>query len=560
MDSRHSFKPATPSPKAPGTSSYKKIANALLRAVAIFGLAAGVIWLAALGAGEVNNRERGESDSGTVVQKAFAIIGQPAQAKPDQAAAESSRGTASAPDTPVRVASTPSVDPSAAPAAPSVAEPPKTVSTAPAASAGHSFGIGDRLKIAFYERVDVEQDKWGRASSALRSIQQRPELSGEYMVQEDGTISVPLLGTIPVANRSAQQVQAAMVESFEQFLGREGMVNVVLMERSPIYVLGPVKNPGSFKYVPGATVLHAIAVAGGLDRGTSDPWQKVEAVREIQKRSGAAGALMKLIARATVLKAERDGTTFKIPLRLMELVGATEATSLVNEQSDRRKAVALARKNRERAILTAVESAKQDLLLYGHTGSLDELVKTRQERVDNTRSLVDRNIVAKTVLSQVQAELSEAEQRRQDAVNQYGMAKQRLASLTAEGLRVQAEIENDLAVEIEAVERQISDNERELNASEGVLSSLPATRATFAPSKEAANRVTYQIVRQTAAGPVSISSSGMTLLQPGDLVNIIVGTGEATGQLTAPDATPAEALPIGHAANDQKIGRMIAQD
>jgi hypothetical protein len=46
----------------------------------------------------------------------------------------------------------------------------------------------------------------------------------------------------------------------------------------------------------------------------------------------------------------------------------------------------------------------------------------------------------------------------------------------------------------------------------------------------------------------------------------MVGTGEATGQPTAPDATPAEALPIGHAAkdqkatNDQKIGRTIAQD
>jgi hypothetical protein len=40
-----------------------------------------------------------------------------------------------------------------------------------------------------------------------------------------------------------------------------------------------------------------------------------------------------------------------------------------------------------------------------------------------------------------------------------------------------------------------------------------ATRATFAPSKEAANRVTYQILRQTATGPVSIPSSGMTLLQ-----------------------------------------------
>jgi exopolysaccharide production protein ExoF len=164
--------------------------------------------------------------------------------------------------------------------------------------------------------------------------------------------------------------------------------------------------------------------------------------------------------------------------------------------------------------------------------------------------------------------LSDAEQRRQDANNQYGMAKQRFASLEAEGLRVQADIANDLAVELEAVERQIADNERELNASEGVLSSLPATRATFAPSKEAANRVTYQIVRQTASGPVSIPSSGMTLLQPGDLVNITVGTGigEATGQTTAPDVTPVEALPSGNgakdqkAANEQKIGRVIAQD
>ena len=141
------------------------------------------------------------------------------------------------------------------------------------------------------------------------------------------------------------------------------------------------------------------------------------------------------------------------------------------------------------------------------------------------------------------------------------MAKQRLASLTAEGLRVQADMENDIAVEIEAVEQQISNNERDVNASDGVLSSLPATRAAFAPSKAAANHVTYQIVRHTAAGPVSIPSSGMTLLQPGDLVNIIIGTNEATGLSATPDATtPLPTTPVGRAANDQRIGRTIAQD
>ena len=561
MDTRHIFRPTPSSSKAPAARRGMKL---FLRTVAVAGLAVGLFGLAALGTAAVKKKERIEGDPGAMAQRALAAVGQPAQVQPQQITVSPSRQIDSTPDASGSVATGPTLQATAGPAAPTAAEPPKTVDTAPdapSALTGRSFGIGDRLKVAFYERLNVEEDKWGRTSSAMRGIQQRPELSGEYTVDEDGTISLPLLGAIPIANRSPQQVQAAMMESFEQLLGHKGMVNVALLERSPIYVLGPVKNPGSYKYVPGATVLHAIAVAGGLDRGTSDPWQKVEAVREIQKRSGAADILTKLIARATVLKAERDGTAPKVPLRLMDLIGASEADNLVNEQIDRRKAVAMARKNRERAILSAVESAKQDLVAYSHTDSLDELVKMRQERVDSIRPLVERNVVSKATLSQVQGELSEAEQRRQDAVNQYGMAKQRLASLTAEGLRVQADMENDLAVEIEAVEQQISNNEREVRASEGVLSSLPATRAAFAPSKAAANQVTYQIVRHTAAGPVSIPSNGMTLLQPGDLVNLIIGTNDATGLSATPDATtPLPTTPVGHAANDQRIGRTIAQE
>src|ERR1700733_9803829 len=442
MDTRHIFEPA-PSSKAPAAARRGRGMKLFLRTVAVAGLAVGLFGLAALGTAAVKKKERIEGDPGSMVQKAFAAVDQPAQAKPEQISVSPLRQVDSTPETSGSVATNPTLSATAGSALPPVAEPPKTVSAAldaPSALAGRSFGIGDRLKIAFYERLDVEEDKWGRTSSAMRGIQQRPELSGEYTVDEDGTISLPLLGAMPIADRSPQQVQAAMTQSFEQLLGHKGMVNVALLERSPIYVLGPVKNPGSYKYVPGATVLHAIAVAGGLDRGTSDPWQKVEAVREIQKRSGAADTLTKSIARATVLKAERDGKTPNVPLRLMELVGAREASSLVNEQIDRRKAVALARKNRERAILSAVESAKQDLVTYSHTDSLDELVKMRQERVDSIRPLVERNVVSKATLSQVQGELSEAEQRRQDAVNQYGMAKQRLASLTAEGLRVQAEM------------------------------------------------------------------------------------------------------------------------
>ncbi|RWF59217.1 MAG: hypothetical protein EOS50_00710 [Mesorhizobium sp.] len=514
--------------------------------------------------------QRTETVSAAVVQKVFAAIDS-WQDQPAQATTEPSPAAPPGPDasaamlvergivsTPTATSAVPSAR--AAAAADSSAERPKTVGKAPDVPTGALFGVGDRLKAVFYERVDVEEDKWGGASSALHGILQRPELSGEYIVQEDGTISVPLLGSIPVANRSTQQVQADLAKTFNQLLGRKGLVNILPLERPPIYVLGPVKNPGSFKYAAGMTILHAIALAGGLDRAESEPWQKIEAVRETQKRTGAIDTMLKLLARAAVLKAERDGTAPKIPRQLLELAGATEAANLVNEQSDRRKAVATARKDRERATMRALEAAKQDVVAYGRMESLDELVKLRQERVNSMRTLVDRKVLSMTVMAQIQSELSDAEQRRQDALNQYASAKQRLAWLESEVLRTRADLRNDLEVEIETTESQIAANVRELNASEGVLYTLPVTRAQFAKD---ANSATYQIVRQSAAGPVSIETVGMTLLKPGDLVNIIVGESEPREPADSSDpilSPTCEGLPAACNPSDVGPARVVREE
>jgi polysaccharide biosynthesis/export protein ExoF len=78
----------------------------------------------------------------------------------------SSREAVSKPDASVRVATaTTSVEPSAAPAAPTIPERPKTFSTAPDAPAGGLFGVGDRLKVAFYERLEVDQAHVLKSSS-----------------------------------------------------------------------------------------------------------------------------------------------------------------------------------------------------------------------------------------------------------------------------------------------------------------------------------------------------------------------------------------------------------
>jgi polysaccharide biosynthesis/export protein ExoF len=518
-------------------------------------LVLGVSGLAILGAGVVKNWEPVEAASAAVVQKVFAAIGA-RQDEPAHATAESSRAVVPGPDVVDPLAATP-VERSAVPAAPTTAERPKTVGTVPDAPTAAVIAVGDKLKLSFFEPLTADKFSAGRNGQLGPSFSLRAEFSGEYVVASDWSVTVPVIGRVIVVHRTADVVAHDLTEAFDKLIGHAGFVTATITSRSPIYVVGPVKASGAFPFSPGLTILHAIAMAGGLDQGTSEMWQKIEAVRDIQKRSGAVDAMLKLLARAAVLTAERDGTEPKISPRLLELVGATEAANLINEQSERRKAVAMARKNRERTIVTGLEEAKRDVAVYGHMESLDQLIKLRQERVVSMRALVDRNVLSMTVLNQVQSELTDAEQRRRDALNQFAIAKQRLASMEAEALKVQADLKNDLEVEIETIERQVADNEHEFNSSESVLRTLPATRAQFA--KEA-NRLTYEVVRQTADGPVSIESTGMTVLQPGDLVNIIAGEIESSEQVGSPVVTPqsGKRLPAGRSAKQQEAGSAVA--
>src|SRR4249919_253753 len=111
------------------------------------------------------------------------------------------------------------------------------------------------------------------------SVARLPELKQRVPVQLDGTISFPLLGTLPVASLSPAEVQSkvqAMLASkvFRQRMsdGRENSVMIepdevtaTVVEYRPIYVNGDVSKPGEQAYRPLMTVRQAVAVSGGYD-------------------------------------------------------------------------------------------------------------------------------------------------------------------------------------------------------------------------------------------------------------------------------------------------------
>ena len=90
------------------------------------------------------------------------------------------------------------------------------------------------------------------------------ELNGVYSVQDDGTIRVLLLGAVPAAGLTPDQVQAEIQDRLKagRFL-TQPRVSVAVATYREFYILGEVGSPGGYPYVSGMKVLSAVATAHG---------------------------------------------------------------------------------------------------------------------------------------------------------------------------------------------------------------------------------------------------------------------------------------------------------
>lgn len=103
-------------------------------------------------------------------------------------------------------------------------------------------GAGDKLRVTVFGHED---------------------LSGEFQVDGSGYISVPLIGNVEAGDKTSQELESAIVYKLRPDYLKNPRVSVEVLSYRPFYILGEVKNPGSYAYVNGMTVVNAIALSGG---------------------------------------------------------------------------------------------------------------------------------------------------------------------------------------------------------------------------------------------------------------------------------------------------------
>ena len=107
----------------------------------------------------------------------------------------------------------------------------------------YTFGAGDRIRITVFGHED---------------------LSGEFTLSETGSVSLPLAGSLDLDGLTIRQAEEEVVDALKPDYLLNPRVGIEVLNYRPFYILGEVKEPGSYPYVNGMTVTEAVALGGGF--------------------------------------------------------------------------------------------------------------------------------------------------------------------------------------------------------------------------------------------------------------------------------------------------------
>lgn len=107
----------------------------------------------------------------------------------------------------------------------------------------YHLGSGDEIKVTVYDEED---------------------LSGEFEIDGSGNISLPLIGTVNVSNKTLKTAEGLITELLADGYLVSPRVSIEVLNYRPFYILGEVDKPGSYPYVNDITVLNAVALASGF--------------------------------------------------------------------------------------------------------------------------------------------------------------------------------------------------------------------------------------------------------------------------------------------------------
>lgn len=352
-----------------------------------------------------------------------------------------------------------------------------------------SFADGDILKITAYGRED---------------------LTGTYSVQPGPVLSLPLIGTVKLENRSPRQLEAELATAWENRLGTPMSITIEYAQRAPVYVLGAVNAPGSYPYRENMTVLQAVAISGGMQRQlTLHGTLRIDLIRERERRLQAIEKLAAAMARRARLIAERDGKTDVRNDQPVSFIPKQRMDELLTQEQS-----LLAMRTRQHTLKERL-LAEQVRLGEAEASSYQQ----QYETLESQQAQIGKEAARIRRIPGQQLRAFELEQR-------ATALETTKAAVTASISRTAATIETARSGLADAQESRQRDITESLQDAERAIEEARLTEASArailssAGYEQPESTVTFKLIQTGTEEPETVMSSAK--LRPGDVLDVIV--------------------------------------
>lgn len=382
------------------------------------------------------------------------------------------------------------------------------------------FHVGDRVQINFFEHMELSQPAGPDAGSTgpMRTFYQRLDLTGEYRVELDGTLAIPLLGRFDIGGKTMEQLRTEIATAFERETGRDGEVHLAILAHQPVFVMGVVRTPGSYAFTPGMFALQAIALAGGYERLPEGAPQHLEARRERERLAQATRRLQRLVAQRAGILEKRDGKEVAAQHPLLT-AGSQELARLMAGERELVEVENAVRDDETQIQQAALDGALGELeALRGSLDLVERQIEARAERLQLLQQMRGRGVTNLEAVWGAQKEVTDYEVQREQITSAIYAAEQKVAQAKLAKSKVELGSRADLAKQLVAVEDEIAALEATIATSEDIARRLEAMAGSRGVGPEDAVEIT--ILRHSGDGVVELAAEEATELMPNDVVKI----------------------------------------
>jgi polysaccharide biosynthesis/export protein ExoF len=370
----------------------------------------------------------------------------------------------------------------------------------------------------------------GPADAVRIKVQEWSEVGGDFTINPDGKLLLPVVGSIDAAGMSIPQLSQTIAAGLARSGGGQGQgpfASVEIIRFRPIYVLGDVQRPGEFEFRPGLSALQAISMAGGyyrptesgairVDRDIANALGDLEAQRlRLFKAQASAARLEAALAGASDISFPADLTDRAELPAIAELLANERRLLMSEQQRGREEAEALQR------IKTLYETEIESM--NGQAEALEREEKMLRKQLESLRSLTNRGLALTPNIITMERTLSQNQNERLSVSTGIARARQSIELGTDRVRANAAERQRRNGEELRLARAETAEAKNGIETASALLREARTVSGTI--GNDAASRIMeprqLMIQRRGDGADQTLEAKDETALLPGDVLKVI---------------------------------------